>query len=170
MTLRRTTLKRKTEMRRTPMRRGPREQLERTKRAANRQRSTTGPSASQKGIVFTRARGCCEICGKTLHGNTDWLGEHSYHHRQPRGMGGTSRPDVHAAYQLLLLCGSGITGCHGHVEQQRTEAYAFGWLVKHGQDPAEIRVVVTRIPLPVWLTVDGRYSLTQPRSIPGDQA
>jgi hypothetical protein len=160
MPLTRTALKRKTELRRTPMRRGPRERLARTKKAAARTLARTGPSEAQKRIVAERSGYCCELCTDQLHDGQQWTAVHSYHHRQPRGMGGTSRPDVHAAYQLLLLCGSGITGCHGRVERLRETAYAAGWLVKHGHDPADVPVLIAGHTSSVRLTADGRYATT----------
>jgi hypothetical protein len=63
---------------------------------------------------------------------------HSRHHRTPRGRGGTRDPDVHRLDRLLLVCGDGVTGCHGYLEAHRTEAYARGWLVHHGTDAATV--------------------------------
>lgn len=50
-------------------------------------------------------------------------------HRAPRGMGGTRRPWVNLPGNLITLCGSGTTGCHGWVESHRAEALSYGWLV-----------------------------------------
>lgn len=46
-------------------------------------------------------------------------------------MGGT-REDVNILSNLLLLCGSGTTGCHGWVEHNRTEAKRLGLIVPRG--------------------------------------
>jgi hypothetical protein len=59
-----------------------------------------------------------------------WPGE-SLHHRLPR-----SRGTDNSAANLVLLCGSGTTGCHGEVESQRNVAYLAGLLLRTGQDPA----------------------------------
>lgn len=53
----------------------------------------------------------------------------SVHHRRPRGSGGTSVPWINFPSNLILLCGSGTTGCHGWVESHRDEARALGFLV-----------------------------------------
>lgn len=89
--------------------------------------------------LWARSGGRCERCGKPLEGQTA-----SAHHRRGRGAGGTSLTDVDDWPTLLLLCGSGTTGCHGHVEHNRTEAYEAGWLVRrNGQAlPAEVPVLL----------------------------
>lgn len=56
----------------------------------------------------------------------------SVHHRTPRGMGGSKDPALQEPPNLLVICGSGTTGCHGYVESHRAEAYQNGWLVKRG--------------------------------------
>lgn len=55
-------------------------------------------------------------------------------------MGGTRRPDTCA--NLLLLCGSGTTGCHGWVESNRFAARAVGLLVSQRADPAQVPVLL----------------------------
>ena len=57
----------------------------------------------------------------------------SVHHRLPRGRGG--QPTLST---LVLLCGSGTTGCHGRVESDRWQAYDDGWLIRTGEDPAQV--------------------------------
>jgi hypothetical protein len=86
--------------------------------------------------VHTRANRRCERCG------TDWSDFWSMHHRRPRGMGGSKRPEVNAASNILLLCGSGTTGCHGWVESNREEAYELGLLVHKWQMPVEVPVTL----------------------------
>lgn len=53
----------------------------------------------------------------------------SIHHRRPRGMGGTDRPDTNTLANLMLICGDGVRGCHGWLESYRTIAEARGYLV-----------------------------------------
>lgn len=79
--------------------------------------------------LMLRSGGRCECCG----GQAGWSGW-SRHHRQPRGMGGTKR-DVHGLDNLLLICGSGTTGCHGHIERNREWAYETGFLVRRPFEP-----------------------------------
>ncbi|MCX5070847.1 hypothetical protein OOJ91_33925 [Micromonospora lupini] len=66
----------------------------------------------------------------------------SIHHRRPRGMGGTRRADAHALHNLMLLCGTGVTGCHGWTESERTAARQRGLLVHQDVDPAVAPVVL----------------------------
>jgi len=68
------------------------------------------------------------------------------HHRRPRGMGGTNRPDTNTLANLLLVCGAGnVMGCHGYLEKARTIALARGYLLpKEGPEsvPAEQPLVL----------------------------
>jgi hypothetical protein len=100
-------------------------------------------------LVLTRSAGKCEIrspqCLVARHGyRVAMLPEHerSLHHRRPRGMGGTRRADTHTAANLLLVCGSGVTGCHAYAESHRELAYERGWLVRQGDDPARTPLVL----------------------------
>ncbi len=43
---------------------------------------------------------------------------------------------------LLWVCGTGTTGCHGYMESERIEARENGWLVRHGHDPRESPVLL----------------------------
>lgn len=85
-----------------------------------------------RAVVDTRAGGLCERCGARLGWNF------SRHHRRPRGMGGTSVEVTPAG--LLVLCGSGTTGCHGWIESHRAEARVHGWLLGPIDDPEEVPV------------------------------
>lgn len=106
-------------------------------------RRNTGPTQAQRATVWARAGGRCERCRVDLHDRP-----HQVHHRQPRKMGGTSRPAINTPPNLLLLCGY----CHPWVEANRTRAYRDGWLVREPTDPATV-------PLPdgTYLTLDGGY-------------
>jgi hypothetical protein len=73
-----------------------------------------------------RAEDCCEICGKP--GN-------NAHHRKNRSQGGQ---DV--LTNLMLLCGSGTTGCHGWVTVNPEMSYRNGWSVPSYKDPAIVPV------------------------------
>lgn len=88
-------------------------------------------------------------------GAVEAIATFSVHHRQPRGMGGSSL-DVNRASNLLLLCGSGTTGCHGMVESQRVLAYAHGWLVPRSFDTTLYAVLIYTGDV-VYLTDDGTY-------------
>lgn len=120
-------------------------------------RRPTGVDVETRAAVYERAGWSCEICGKSLAG-VDW----SLHHRRPRQMGGNRSPWINAPTNLLLLCGSGTTGCHGLVESNRRLAYESGWLVRAGLDPAEVPVEIRNRGL-LYLSPDGTYDT--PRSL-----
>lgn len=106
---------------------------------------------------FEREQEACFRCGRPLRFEDRGIGW-SAHHRKPRGMGGTSDPRIGNIANLLVLCGSGVTGCHGWVESHRAIAEHFGYLIRRGS--------VIRTPGSTWvrredgtlwaLRVDGR--------------
>lgn len=116
------------------------------------------PNARVKALVRTRAtdeQGVvrCERCGRDLEGC--WSGW-SYHHRRIKGMGGDRRPETQEAANIVLLCGSGTTACHGRVHSEVAEAREEGWLVSRQMYPAQ---VVVRLALhgPALLADDGSW-------------
>jgi len=109
------------------------------------------PSKDYRMAVFGRSGFKCERCGKSLGG-----GEHvSVHHRSPRGMGGTHDAKVNSFSNLMALCGSGTTGCHGWIEKNRAIALEEGWLVSKWGDPSTTPVNVNG--KMVYLTEEGGY-------------
>ena len=76
----------------------------------------------------------CVRCGASL---TVTAG--SRHHRQRRRVGG------HTTENLVLLCGSGTTGCHGWVHANPAAARAAGYIV-----PANGRATPADIPVLYW--------------------
>lgn len=61
-------------------------------------------------------------------------------HRIARGMGGTRDPRINLPSNLLTLCGSGTTGCHGWAESHPEIAKTIGWSVPWWSDPATVPV------------------------------
>ncbi len=59
-------------------------------------------------------------------------------------MGGDKRPETRAASNGVLLCGSGTTGCHNHVESDRARSYDHGLLLRRHQVPSETPVLLDR--------------------------
>lgn len=70
--------------------------------------------------------------------------------------------EKHQVQNLILLCGSGTTGCHGFVHMHPTIAYENGWCVKSFQDQLEVPVRTWHGL--VYLTTDGKYSSTKEQS------
>lgn len=98
----------------------------------------TGPAREVVDLVLDRDHHSCVVCANSLHGvrGRDW----SVHHRDPRGMGGTSRSEVNLPSNLLVVCGSGTTGCHGWIEARRSEAEEMGLLLRGNEKPTEVPV------------------------------
>lgn len=73
---------------------------------------------------------CCEICGRA--------GANNAHHRRNQSQQGG---DVLS--NLILCCGSGVTGCHGRITHEPEWAESLGYTIKGTQaDPAEVEVVL----------------------------
>lgn len=71
-------------------------------------------------------------------------------------MGGTTRPDANSPANLLLVC----EGCHGAIESKRDVARACGWLVRQGEDPADVLVLLRD----GWAWLDGDGSVRWQRA------
>jgi 5-methylcytosine-specific restriction protein A len=82
-------------------------------------------SRAVKAIIDERSRGWCEICGYLAI-------DGQYHHRRPRGMGGTKRSETGSPVNALYLCQE----CHAWIESLRAHALRNGWLVSQSEDPA----------------------------------
>jgi hypothetical protein len=93
-------------------------------------RSTGFPPATIE-LVTVRSSGNCEVLatGCTL------LVE-QYHHRRPRGSGGTRRPETNQASNCLAVC----RRCHERCESMRNWARENGFLVAQHQDPKLVPV------------------------------
>lgn len=96
-------------------------------------RRDTGPQFWVKQEVQARWGGRCARCGGPGS---------NIHHRQPRRMGGSRDPRVNGPANLLWLCGTGTTRCHGWIESHRDAAREAGWLLRDGQDPAAVPVLL----------------------------
>lgn len=107
---------------------------------AQRRGWDTGPSKRVVALVFDRDGGRCVRCGSFVHGERGL--SYSLHHRLPRRSGGSKRPELNLAANLVTLCGSATTpgGCHTAVESARAAALAGGWLLHANQEPAAVPV------------------------------
>lgn len=55
-------------------------------------------------------------------------------------MGGTSNPAANVMANLVLMCGTGTTGCHGMAEENPEWAAENGYRVPSWEDPALVPV------------------------------
>lgn len=114
----------------------------------------TGPARTTRDLVMERDDFRCVVCGRSIFAVPEW----SIHHRRNRGSGGSSDPRINAPSNLLLVCGSGTTFCHGDLTDnaQRDAALTAGWVVSLNskQDPAEVPVLHSQYG-PVLLGDDG---------------
>lgn len=91
-------------------------------------KATRAVMEAARTIVRQRDGHRCQMCGCSIVDQPS-----SIHHRRRRGMGGSAlleRPS-----NLVRLCGTGITGCHGFVESERALATTRGWLLGFLDDP-----------------------------------
>lgn len=85
-------------------------------------KATAADARKVRRLVDDRDGDDCRRCGQPT-----WGDDFSRHHRIPRGAGGSALVD--RASNMLKLCGSGSTGCHGWIEQHRTDAEVLGYLL-----------------------------------------
>lgn len=93
----------------------------------------TGPTQAVRDLVYARDGMACTLCGSTY--------PLTLQHRRARGMGGTLRPETNSPAALVVLCGSGTTGCHGLIEAQPDLARARGYRVGQYVDPADVPIL-----------------------------
>ena len=124
----------------------------------------SGPRKFVRDLVLDRDQGCCVRCGVEVYDpDTDRLFRmYSLQHRAPRGMGGTKNPVINSPVNLVTLCGSGTTGCHGWVETHREEARVYGWAVSRHQDPAVVPMLHA---YRGWVTVGSEYTALTPQAV-----
>jgi 5-methylcytosine-specific restriction protein A len=90
----------------------------------------TGFSKKVRDMVATRANGRCERCGLSAPA-------YQIHHRRPRGAGGSKAVDTNCASNGFFVCVS----CHSAIEDNRADSLQFGWLVRQGQSPTDVKVL-----------------------------
>lgn len=101
-----------------------------------------------RALVLSRDGGRCVRCGTSCLNTAS-----SIHHRRRRGMGGTADLRSFDARNLVLLCGTGTTGCHGEVEAERAIAYDTGWLLRSYDDLDA--PLISKDGRRIYLTTDG---------------
>ena len=90
------------------------------------------PTEQVRDLTMRRDRYRCVRCGKPLE-----YGPASLHHRRLR-----SHPfkGLHQPSNLIWLCGSGTTGCHGWVHAHPAKAEDDGYIVNAWNDPKVVPV------------------------------
>lgn len=121
--------------RKTPMPRGnkpmPRGKgIDRTKKS-KRKADDDALLEANTAELYRRSGGICEV---QVRGRCEGRATNR-HHRLDRSVGGTS-----IMPNLIHLCGSGTTGCHGYITHNPMVAEANGWTIRSGvnADPRRI--------------------------------
>lgn len=122
--------------------------------------SAGGFSPATVRVILERDDGRCARCGVSVQLDARGVAW-SVHHRRPRGMGGSRDPLVSSPVNGVVLCGSGVTGCHGHVESNRDQGRLHGWLVPKWRDPTEVPVEHWAHGWS-WITEGGYRALSEP--------
>lgn len=104
--------------------------------------------------VLVRDEWCCQRCGLGVRGR-----DYSLQHRDPRGLGGSRTK--HTLANLVTLCGTATTGCHGDVESFRNDAKRDGWLLPDGVVPEEWPVFRFQAR---WEQPGERWELSEPHA------
>lgn len=108
----------------------------------------TGPDETTRRLVLRRDGYKCVICGLDLE---KCITGYSIHHRRMRSH---PWPGLNWPTNLICLCGSGTTGCHGKVHAYPDKAYENGWLVHAWEDePATVPIQTSHGTM--YLTEDG---------------
>ena len=89
----------------------------------------TGFSRNVRNLLLARSKGGCELC---FFGRVQ-----QFHHRRPRGMGSTRRPETNWPSNGLAIC----EPCHRMVESNRQQALECGWLVPQRVDPMSVPIL-----------------------------
>jgi hypothetical protein len=89
-------------------------------------------------IIWRRCGGRCEVSGKPIEYES-----FDAHHRRLKGMGGTSRPDRDAPFNLLALHPQVHNPGPGTVHGERDWSIGRGYMIeKHNQAPARRPVLL----------------------------
>lgn len=85
-----------------------------------------GESRTRK-LVAVRSGGVCERCGLR--------DAESVHHRLKKSQGGRWSPA-----NCVAVCGDGVRGCHGYIEEHPDAAFAEGFHVRPWCDPKSVAI------------------------------
>lgn len=93
----------------------------------------TGPDKNTRALVKERDEWRCAACGDPVKGTPGV--DFSIQHRVARGPGGTPDPRINSPINLILLCGSATTLCHGKAESRDPEMHRRGFWLKQSERP-----------------------------------
>lgn len=119
----------------------------------------TGPDKNTRDLVKERDDWTCVCCGKPTIGIPGV--DYSVQHRVARGDGGTSDPAINSPANLILLCGSAVTGCHGKAESRDQGMHDRGFWINSWENPVTFPVDHF-VHGWVLLRVDGGYDPIRP--------
>lgn len=97
-------------------------------------RTMTGPTRRTRLLVIARDKSVCQWCGEWVETSPGW---YSLQHRRARMMGGSRLDWINQASNLVLICGTGTTQCHGFIEAHPLEAAGRGFRLSVGQYPSD---------------------------------
>jgi hypothetical protein len=110
------------------------------------------PTRKTCNLVDERDGYCCVRCGKSLYSALTF----SRHHRRMRSH---AFPGLHDPGNVIDVCGTGSTGCHGYIHAHPAESYAKGWLVRGTADTLSVDVpILTALHGWVLLDDDGNWT------------
>ena len=101
----------------------------------------------------------CRRCYRNLEGQMA-----SLHHRKLKGRK-VPKSEWDLVENIVLLCGSGTTGCHGWAHHNRPEAERTGWIVPSWENPASVPMV-TLNGQTLWFDTKGGQSQELPLPVP----
>lgn len=127
-----------------------RESLDARKSAPRKVQRQVGPAAEVVEACLERDSYSCVCCGVGIGPEGRGVGW-SLHHRLLRAQG-----VQHTVQNLIVLCGSGTTGCHGRVHAEPAAARAGGWMLSGRQEPVAVPVLIAGERW-VYLTSTGLY-------------
>jgi 5-methylcytosine-specific restriction endonuclease McrA len=126
----------------------------------------SGPTDLTRQAVLRRDGGACVACGRVVAlddgDRMRPIDTYSLQHRTARGMG--SRSVLNGPTNLLVMCGTGTTQCHGYTEAHPDWARERGYRVDTWDSPDTVPVVVRTAPNTdqVYLLADDTRLLLYP--------
>lgn len=126
----------------------------------------TGPTWDVRRVVLLRDQLACVVCGITVAvedgDSLRPVEQYSIQHRTARGMGGSGNPALNHPTNLLTMCGTGTTGCHGYIEANPDYARTHGYRVDSWEAPETVPVTVQSFGEQSRFVLDGDTRVLMP--------